>query len=89
MQVVGGAAGPEGLRLSGRGLQDTTRLASSPAGIWKDVCATNTDEIGAAIDALIAVLQDLRRGLAGGSAIDDVFDAANRWRETLTLDPGP
>ena len=46
MHVVGDAAGREGLALSGRGLQDTTRLASSPADIWKEVCATNADEIG-------------------------------------------
>ena len=32
MQVVGDAVGQEGLALAGRGLVDTTRLASSPAG---------------------------------------------------------
>ena len=60
MHVVGEAAGQKGLELSGRGLVDTTRLASSPAGIWKEICATNPDEVGAALDALIGVLQDLR-----------------------------
>ena len=54
MQVVGDAVGHEGLALSGRGLADTTRLASSPADIWKDIAATNADEIGPALDALIA-----------------------------------
>ncbi len=47
MSVVGDAAGDEGLALSGRGLQDTTRLPSSPASVWRDVCRTNADEIGA------------------------------------------
>ena len=65
MQVVGDAVGEDGLALAGRGLVDTTRLASSPADIWKDIAATNADEIGAALDALIAVLQDLR-GRPGG-----------------------
>src|SRR5262245_30250688 len=37
MGVVGEAVGPEGLTLSGKGLADTTRLASSPADIWKDI----------------------------------------------------
>jgi prephenate dehydrogenase len=83
MHVVGEAAGQEGLALSGRGLHDTTRLASSPADIWKEVCATNTDEVGASLDALIAVLQTLRRDLQSGGAIDDVFASANRWRERL------
>ena len=83
MHVVGDAARDEGLGLSGRGLQDTTRLASSPAGIWKEVCATNADEIGSAIDALIAVLRQLRADLGTGQAIDAVFESANQWREML------
>jgi prephenate dehydrogenase len=83
MHVVGNAARQEGLQLSGRGLVDTTRLASSPAGIWKEVCATNADEIAAALDALIAVLQDLRQNLETGQAVDRIFQSANAWRETL------
>ena len=83
MHVVGTAAGREGLDLSGRGLQDTTRLASSPAGIWKEVCATNADEIGTALDALISVLRQLRADLRTGTSIDEVFESANLWRETL------
>jgi prephenate dehydrogenase len=83
MHVVGRAAGKEGLELSGRGLQDTTRLASSPAGIWKEACATNADELGSALDALIAVLQELRADLDSGESLDRVFASANVWRETL------
>lgn len=83
MHVVGEAAGEDGLRLSGRGLQDTTRLASSPADIWREVCATNADEIGSALDALIHVLRQLRADLQTGQSIDEVFESANLWRETL------
>ncbi len=83
MHVVGNAVGREGLSLSGRGLHDTTRLASSPADIWKEVCATNADEIGDALDALIAVLQELRRDLKTGESVEDVFESANLWRGTL------
>ncbi len=86
MHVVGQAAREEGLSLSGRGLQDTTRLASSPADIWKEVCATNADEIGSALDALITVLRQLRADLRTGKSIDEVFDSANLWRETLLSD---
>jgi len=85
MHVVGEAAGEDGLALSGRGLQDTTRLASSPAGIWKEVCATNADEVGSALDALIAVLTQLRGDLQTGDAVGDVFASANLWRERLAL----
>lgn len=83
MHVVGSAAGREGLALSGRGLQDTTRLASSPADIWREVCATNRDEIGASLDALVMVLQQLRADLENGKSIDEVFASANRWRDAL------
>ncbi len=83
MQVVGDAAGQEGLSLAGRGLADTTRLASSPADIWRDIAATNADQIGPAVDALIAVLQDLRKDLRDGSRLEEVFDSANRWRDVL------
>jgi len=83
MQVVGDAVGAEGLALSGRGLVDTTRLAGSPAGIWTEIAATNADEIGPALDTLIAVLQALRTDLRDSDTITNVFDEANRWRRSL------
>lgn len=87
MQVVGNAVKDDGLALAGRGLVDTTRLASSPAAIWQDITATNADEIGPAIDALIDVLQDLRRDLTVGERIHDVFAEAARWRSILAGRP--
>ncbi len=83
MHVVGEEIGAEGLALSGRGLSDTTRLASSPADIWRDICATNADEIHVAIDRLIAELEAVRDGLADGDAIDRVFESAAAWREAV------
>ena len=83
MQVVGDAVGEDGLALAGRGLVDTTRLASSPPDIWRDIAATNADEIGPALDALIALLQELRRDLADGDRLSEVFVGAARWREKL------
>jgi prephenate dehydrogenase len=84
MQVVGDAVGEDGLACAGPGLADTTRLASSPSGIWTDIAATNEDEVGAALDALVAVLQDLRRDLSSGERLTEVFAAAARWRRKLT-----
>jgi prephenate dehydrogenase len=83
MEVVGDAVGQNDLALAGRGLADTTRLASSPAEIWKDIAATNADQIGPALDALIALLQDLRRDLPDGDRLADVFANAARWRAFL------
>ena len=83
MQIVGGAVGEHGLALAGRGLADTTRLASSPADIWTDIAATNADELGPALDTLIALLQDLRRDLPNGDRLAEVFADANRYRLLL------
>ncbi len=83
MQVVGGAVGADGLALAGRGLADTTRLAASPADIWRDIAASNADQIGPALDALIAALQELRRDLPEGEELTATFEAAARWREKL------
>ena len=83
MQVVGQRVGDDGLALAGRGLADTTRLASSPAEIWKDIAATNADEIGPALDELIRVLTELRADLGSGDRLDEVFNEAQQWRERL------
>ena len=83
MEVVGDAAASSGLRLAGRGLVDSTRLASSPADVWRDVCASNAADIAVALDKLIARLQELKAGLAGGTTVDDVFEHAARWRAEL------
>jgi prephenate dehydrogenase len=84
MHVVGDAVGEEGLGLAGRGLVDTTRLASSPAEIWRDIAATNADEIGPALDTLISLLQELRADLTSGDRLAEIFEDAGRWRDRLT-----
>lgn len=83
MQVVGQSTGGEGLRLAGRGLTDSTRLASSPASVWRDVCASNAEDIGPALDALITRLRELRADLDNGRTVDAIFDDAARWRAEL------
>lgn len=83
MHVVGKLAGDAGLELAGAGLRDTTRLATSPPGIWRDVAATNEDVIRDALDTLIRTLTEMRDSLGSGDTIDEVFTSACRWRETL------
>ena len=83
MHVVGEAVGDAGLRFSGGGLSDTTRVAASPASVWSDICATNADEILPALDQLIATLQQLRTTLATDAPIDPLFASAQRWRNKI------
>lgn len=83
MHVVGSGAGEQGLRLTGRGLFDATRLASSPADIWRDICRSNPDAIGRSLDQLIEELQCLRRGLETSDDVDRIFESARGWRARL------
>ncbi len=83
MHVVGEAVGESGLKLSGGGLADTTRVAASPASIWTDIYATNSDELLPALDRLIEVLKDTRRGLADGEPVTALFESAQHWRQRL------
>ncbi len=84
MHVVGERAGSDGLGLAGRGLSDTTRLASSPGDIWRDIAATNPDNLSRAIDELVDVLQRLKPGAAGSrDALDRTFESAARWKQVL------
>jgi prephenate dehydrogenase len=83
MRIVGDGAGSAGLALAGRGLRDTTRLASSPADIWRDIATTNADNIRPALDALIEALTRLRDDLDGGAVLEELFTAAARWKADL------
>ncbi len=84
MHVVGEHVGAGGLALAGRGLRDTTRLASSPAHIWRDVVQTNAEHVRAAIDALIEALEQLKASTSGdAAALDRIFGSAERWKGTL------
>jgi len=83
MHVVGKLAGDAGLEIAGAGLHDTTRLAASPADIWRDIAATNQDVLRDALDVLIRTLTEMRNSLESGEVIEEVFVSACRWRETL------
>ena len=83
MEVVGRAATGGGLKMAGQGLVDTTRLASSPADVWRDICVTNADEIRAALDLLIERLSEMRADLERAEVIDAVFTDAANWRAEL------
>jgi prephenate dehydrogenase len=83
MHIVGKLAGDAGLEIAGAGLMDTTRLATSPPDIWKDIASTNEDVLRDALDALIRTLSDMRDTLATGETLEAVFTSACRWRTML------
>jgi prephenate dehydrogenase len=85
MDVVGAGAA-HGLRYAGRGLVDTTRLSSSPANVWREICQANGDLIGPALDTLIDRLTELRADLTDGATLDRVFRQAALRRAELLRD---
>jgi len=86
MDVVGAGAGADGLALAGTGLRDTTRLAASPPGIWRDIIQTNHAHIAPAIDALIDTLTRLRDD-ESGKELQGIFErAAAAQRQLGELD---
>jgi prephenate dehydrogenase len=59
--VIGAEDGAE--RVAGPAAMDLTRLALSPYDIWRDIFATNSSSIDAALGAFIAKLEALRSTL--------------------------
>jgi prephenate dehydrogenase len=65
--------GPAEVRLSGQGLRDVTRLASSDPDLWTEILTSNAEPVSDALDLLIERLSGVRDGLRRGSAgADDV-----------------
>ena len=81
MQQVGASVGPDGLDHAGRGLEDLTRLASSPSDIWQGILATNADFVGEAAAKMAAHLSALGAGLDDAPSVQGTFDAARAVRQ--------
>ncbi len=69
-------------QISGRGLQDMTRLAASGYSLWRDIVATNSNNLRDALLKYEQQLSHLRENLRG-PALREEFDAANRFRTNL------
>ena len=84
MHVVGDETREAGLALAGAGLRDTTRLATSPPDIWRDIASTNRDNIGRAIDEVIQVLSRMKPDQPGSNdALASTFESAAHWKRVL------
>ena len=85
MHVVGESVGEDGLALAGRGLRDTTRLASSPSGIWRDIAATNPKQRRRGhrrVHRRPAAVQ-VAKSAKPDASFDAIFASAARWKQTL------
>jgi len=70
------------LDVAGPGLADTTRLALSPFELWRDILATNADDIELALTAYINKLEHLRGNLRSRE-VQGEFEIAAALAATL------
>lgn len=80
---------PEGslspIVLAGGGLRDTTRIAASPARMWREILLANADEVLKQLDAFEAMLAQWREALAtkNGDVLTDLFSEAARHQASV------
>lgn len=67
------------------GFKDITRIASSSAAMWQQICLTNTDNIVRLLDGYIASLSDIRRQLIQKESgkLYELFDSARIYRDSF------
>lgn len=73
---------PGAMRVAGPAAADLTRLALSPYEIWRDIFATNSESIDAALGGFIEKLEQLRRILRAPE-IEREFDRAAQAAQAL------
>ena len=64
------------VQISGQGLRDVARLASSDPDLWTDILSANADPVADALDDLISRLGTVRDGLRSGAAGQPAVRAA-------------
>lgn len=74
-------------RFVGGGFRDTTRIASSDADMWADICLTNPENIAAKLDEMQAVLADMAQMIRNGNrnGIHTFFREAKSMRDAVLL----
>lgn len=67
------------------GFKDITRIASSSADMWQQICLTNTENISALLGAYIDSLSQIKAQIdaRSSSAIYDFFDSARIYRDSF------
>ncbi len=71
---------------AGGGFRDTTRVAAGRPEIWRDICLTNAEPIGAGLDALSKLIADVAEAIGQGdaAALEAFFQRAGEARRQVT-----
>jgi prephenate dehydrogenase len=83
--AIVGALDREDMELCGRGLLDTTRIASGNPEIWLDICKTNREQIRHAVADLAALLERTVKALDAGDVgrLRSLLEQAKQKRDSL------
>ncbi|MCM1027741.1 MAG: prephenate dehydrogenase [Roseburia sp.] len=67
------------------GFKDITRIASSSAGMWQQICLTNTENIRSLLQDYIRSLTEVEKKLseADSQAVYELFDSARVYRDSF------
>ena len=67
------------------GFKDITRIASSSAAVWQQICLTNTENISTLLSSYIASLQGIQHELNAkrGDDLYELFDSARIYRDSF------
>ena len=78
-------AGRQVLDYAGTGFRDTTRIAASPADVWRDIALANAEPLRAALAEFRVVLDALERYVAAGdvAGLEAELHAARSARQRL------
>jgi len=73
------------IALSGAGLKDTTRIAMSPAALWRDIALMNKDNIVPVLDAFIRELEGIKISLLQDdtSGLEAILEKAESRRKSI------
>lgn len=77
---------PHFLKMAAGGFRDMTRIASSPFGIWEDICDTNADMITDFMDAYINELENLKTIITDTHKLESYFHDAAKNRLSIPTD---
>ncbi len=82
---VAAAAGPEVRDVRAGSFRDLTRVAGSPAALWRDICSANREPILAALREFRDALSQAERLIAEGTAeeLEEWFEAGRRLNSGL------
>ena len=94
VNLVRDSDSPDGIMkmIAAGGFKDITRIASSSAAMWQQICLTNTDNILSLLTSYIDSLSRIRDELAGreGEELYQLFDGARIYRDSfLNASSGP